>query len=177
LVEPSQASVQTTPRGRLTANGVQSVPHASAAQHRTFASDPRWLTAWQSLSAACSELLAEPARPEDASDPACPPWPAVTIDDIGELRPRGEFWILTYADCQHEQWFMRGPMNYATAVVQREVRTYYATCDTCACPLVDRQSSLAKTSSSAIRARNGCHRGAAGAKRRTRRSRVDSRDE
>ena len=48
----------------------------------------------------------------------------MTIDDVGELRPRGEFWILTYATWQHEQWFMRGPMNYADDAVQREVRAY-----------------------------------------------------
>ena len=50
----------------------------------------------------------------------------MTIDDVGELRPRGEFWILTYASCLHEQWFPRNHWNYAEAKVTAEVRTYYA---------------------------------------------------
>jgi hypothetical protein len=55
----------------------------------------------------------------------------VTIEGIGELRPQGEFWVLTYANCGHEQWFMRHAMNYADDAVRREVLARYASCDRC----------------------------------------------
>ena len=59
---------------------------------------------------------------------------AVQVEGIGECRARGEFWVLTYDTCGHEQWFMHRPMNYADAAVEREVRAYYATCATCSPP-------------------------------------------
>ena len=56
----------------------------------------------------------------------------MTVEGIGELRPHGTFWILTYTACGHEQWFMRNEWNYDDAHVTAQVRTYYAGCDTCA---------------------------------------------
>ena len=50
------------------------------------------------------------------------------VEGIGELRERGEFWVLTYASCGHEQWFPRGLMNYAEHAVTREVVRYCGEC-------------------------------------------------
>jgi hypothetical protein len=56
----------------------------------------------------------------------------VLIEDIGQVFHRGEYWMLRYDGCQHDQYFARtGERLFEQASVEAYVRRHFATCGTC----------------------------------------------
>ena len=76
-----------------------------------------------------------PARPHNEQDAllaaACP-LPDM-VAGVGHVFHRGEYWLLVYESCGHDQYFRRTADGlYDLADVEAEIRQRYATCGTCA---------------------------------------------
>ena len=55
------------------------------------------------------------------------------VAGVGHVFHRGEYWLLIYESCGHDQYFRRTADGlYDLADVEAEIRQRYATCGTCA---------------------------------------------
>jgi len=55
----------------------------------------------------------------------------MTIEGMGTLLAWAEFWLLIYADCDHEQYVPRNRWSYGREEIEREVRQHCGTCSMC----------------------------------------------
>jgi hypothetical protein len=73
-----------------------------------------------------------PHNEQDALLAAACPLPDM-VAGVGHVFHRGEYWLLIYESCGHDQYFRRTADGlYDLADVQAEIRQRYATCGTCA---------------------------------------------
>jgi hypothetical protein len=73
-----------------------------------------------------------PHNEQDALLAAACPLPDI-VAGVGHVFHRGEYWLLTYESCGHDQYFRRTADGlFDLAAVEAEVRQRYATCGTCA---------------------------------------------
>jgi len=73
-----------------------------------------------------------PHNEQDALLAAACPLPDM-VAGVGHVFHRGEYWLLIYESCGHDQYFGRTADGlYDLADVEAEIRQRYATCGTCA---------------------------------------------
>ncbi len=74
-----------------------------------------------------------PHNEQDALLAAACPLPDM-VAGVGHVFHRGEYWLLIYESCGHDQYFRRTADGlYDLADVEAEIRQRYATCGLAAC--------------------------------------------